>query len=192
MATASRNWGIQPARVYADERARRAVNADHTSALANKGLVIIDNFLPAEELGRLAAELKRVSDAGDGPSGFSDNRQLNTIRTDKVKWMHEDDAAAAELPALRSTILMLKGVAAALEAASPGTWTLEVPTRCMLSSYSGEGSHYRAHRDSVGGSFMKDEGGWLADPEQANRELTAILYLNEGGQCMSLPASNCF
>ena len=26
---------------------------------------------------------------------------------------------------------------------------------------------------------MKDEGGWLVDREQADRELTAILYLNE-------------
>ena len=28
------------------------------------------------------------------------------------------------------------------------------------------------------GSFMKDEGGWLADREQADREITAIIYLN--------------
>lgn len=29
---------------------------------------------------------------------------------------------------------------------------------------------------------MKDEGGWLADREQADREITAIIYLNNVGE----------
>jgi hypothetical protein len=142
--------------------------------------------------------------AQTGVGGFGDNRQKKSIRSDRVLWLHEDDcvpgqaAGAAEgasssssssssgssphlhLPALREVVLLMKGLGASLEAAAPGAaWQLEIPTRCMLSLYNAGGSRYRAHRDTVGGSFMEDEGGWLADREQADRELTAILYLNE-------------
>lgn len=72
---------------------------------------------------------------------------------------------------------------------------LEVPTRCMLAWYppatptnvessdnaafvmASQPSGYRPHRDNVSKSFMDDDGGWTADREQADREITAILYL---------------
>lgn len=72
---------------------------------------------------------------------------------------------------------------------------LEVPTRCMLAWYppatptnvesaddavsvmTSQPSGYRPHRDNVSKSFMDDDGGWTADREQADREITAILYL---------------
>ena len=181
---------IQPAGAYASVRCEGIITATHVATLQQKGVVVIDDCLSAKDLRDVAAEIEEIRALASTEGGFKDNAQLKEIRSDRVRWLHEDDNTCGELmhaltgtQVLRSAVLLLKGLGAALEAAARPAkpWTLEVPTRCMLSMYAGNGTAYRPHRDNIsGGSFMKDEGGWLADREQADREITAILYLNPG------------
>jgi hypothetical protein len=177
MAAASRR--IAPAVECQHERASRCIAAEHAEALRSRGLAVVDGFLDASELAAIHAELQHVA--------FGHNRQREEIRTDKVKWV--DEAECGALPALLEAVRSLKGLAHALHECGSHS-DLEVPPRCMLSSYAGAGSQYRSHRDNVGGSFMTDEGGWLADREQADREVTAILYLNRAGAQQRPPISN--
>lgn len=182
---------ITPASAYEHSASNALITAEHVATLKSKGLVVIDGALTAEALAQCEAEIQEVKALAASEGGFKDNAQLKEIRSDRVRWLHEDDSTVSALmeamqgtQALRETVLLLKGVGAALHAAAlphgnGKPWNLEVPTRCMLSMYEGSGAKYRAHRDNVnGGSFMKDEGGWLADREQADREITAIVYLN--------------
>jgi len=180
---------IQPAAAYASARSDGLVTPEHAAELQKRGVVVIDDILSAEELAACAAEIAEIRSLASTEGGFGTNRQRAEIRSDRVVWLHEDDCTCGALmeqlkgtQAVREAVLLLKGLGAALQrAAGEGTWTLEVPTRCMLSLYAGGAPvGYRPHRDNVsGGSFMKDEGGWLADREQADRELTTILYLNQ-------------
>lgn len=191
---------IQPADVYASARCQGIVTSAHVAALQQKGVVVIDGCLSPEELRDITAEIHEIRALASTEGGFKDNAQLKEIRSDRVRWLHEDDNTCGELmraltgtQALRGAVLLLKGLGAALQvAARPAEpWTLEVPTRCMLSMYEGNGATYRPHRDNIsGGSFMDDESGWLADREQADREITAILYLNLGQDTDSWPEDN--
>eukprot|EP01043_Picozoa_sp_COSAG02_P058232 COSAG02_NODE_7213_length_3115_cov_2.587202_4_plen_459_part_00 len=191
---------IQPADAYASVRSEGVITSAHVVTLQQRGVVVIDDCLLAAELRDVAAEIQEIRALASTEGGFKDNAQLKEIRSDRVRWLHEDDNTCGELmraltgtQVLRSAVLLLKGLGAALQVAARPTkpWTLEVPTRCMLSMYGGNGTAYRPHRDNVsGGSFMEDEGGWLADREQADREITAILYLNLGQDTDPWPEEN--
>ena len=120
-------------------------------------------------------------------------------RTDRIRWLGQDDASEMGLPVLARAVQMMRGLAHAIQekwpapaaaAAAAGGGAaatapeLRVPEQCMVAVYDA-GARYVAHRDNVPWS-----GGTPAQPTPAvpvtaqdnGRAVTAILYCNEPGE----------
>jgi hypothetical protein len=163
-----------------------ALTAAHAEALRRDGVCVVDRAVPAETVRALR---RRLAAGGR----FRKTRQPKAIRSDTVRWVHEDEQELglelglvhedeATAGALASTVRALKGVGAHFEEVLGQA--LDAPSRCMAAVYAppaspDEPSGYRPHLDHRPPDDDDLYWTWKSSREQSERVLTAILYLNE-------------
>jgi SM-20-related protein len=149
--------------------------------LRREKMVVIDNVLSDAELRAASAEMRSLLAGGHMRSTI----QRKEIRSDVVCYLSEEHVApdtafdGTERGAIEHCIRLLKGLALEIEALDESRRLL-VPAYCMAAVYEGGGAHYSKHWDNKHKRYQnwEEDGLWLALPEQRDRSLTAILYLN--------------
>lgn len=126
---------------------------------------MIDGALTQAEACELQAEMQRL--LADG--GFTDASTL--FRSDRTRFLSEEEAEQQQLPALAAAIRLLKGVAYEVADATDGVDALTSARSVQAACYPGGGASYAAHSD-----VRDDDAG-----KPSNwRRWTCILYANEG------------
>jgi hypothetical protein len=148
-------------------------------ALRDEGMTVVDNFLSKEEVGAARAEILQLKHHFE-PSA---NTRLG-VRKDLVGWVptrpdptteHVADAVVIRPHgALLHAMRHLEAIIFDLNSStSSGFKDLLLPCQAMIGSYE-EGGFFLAHKDNE--AVEVQEGDMWANP----REVTAVLYLNEG------------
>ncbi len=96
--------------------------------------------------------------------------QSEAIRTDKVRWITEDETVVGD------AVRALKGLGDKF-ARAVGYERLDAPSKCMVARYVSGG--YRAHLDHDPPSDDDLYWLWESSREQSQRVLTSILYLTD-------------
>lgn len=106
---------IVPACAYEWPASNALITAEHVATLNSRGMVVIDAALTAEQLAQCDAEIQEVKALAATEGGFKDNAQLKEVRSDRVRWLHEDDSTVSALmeamqgtQALRETVVISK------------------------------------------------------------------------------------
>ena len=149
---------IRPASCYACDAP--PITDAHVAALEADDYVVIDGLFPNVEELRAALE--------DAP--FKKTLQPEAIRTDKVRWITEDEGVVGD--AVRS----LKGLGDRF-ARAVGYEGLDAPAKCMVARY--ESGGYRTHLDHDPPADDDLYWLWESSREQSQRVLTCILYLTD-------------
>ena len=166
---------IRPASLFA-QFAPPALTTAHAEALRRDGLCVVDNAVP---MARVRALRRSLVDGGR----FRKTMQPKAIRSDTVRWDHEDSAGAgADAGVVASTVRALKGIGAHFEGVLGHA--LDAPSRCMAAIYappasSDEPSGYQPHLDHRPPDDDDLFWTWKSSREQSERVLTSILYLND-------------
>ena len=149
---------IRPAACYA--AAAPPISDAHVAALEADDFVVIDGLFPRIE------ELRAALDDAQ----YRKTMQSESIRTDRVTWVTEDDSEVG------ATVRALKGLGDKF-APAVGYECLDAPSRCMVARY--EQGGYRTHLDHD--PPVDDDLYWLweSSREQSGRVLTSILYLTD-------------
>ena len=137
-------------------------NQQVCASIADDGIAVVDQFLPAAVIEALAADARQREAAGDfHPAGVGRGAQRvvhHDIRGDRIAWLDADDAASA-LGSANAALQALRGA-------------LNATLFLGLFSFEGHyaiyppGASYRRHRDR----FRDDDA----------RMLSCVLYLNAG------------
>ena len=149
---------IRPAACYA--AAAPPISDAHVAALEADDFVVIDGLFPRIE------ELRAALDDAQ----YRKTMQSESIRTDRVTWVTEDDSEVG------ATVRALKGLGDKF-APAVGYQCLDAPSRCMVARYDRGG--YRTHLDHDPPSDDDLYWLWKSSREQSGRVLTAILYLTD-------------
>jgi SM-20-related protein len=131
------------------------------AAIADEGLAVVDEFLPAKAIAALAADARQRVSAGEfHPAGVgrgAAHAERPEIRGDRICWLDRDDQRVA----LQPCWLALSALRMALnEALFLGLWSFEGHYALYPA-----GSFYRRHRDRF--------------HDHDARVLSCVLYLNE-------------
>ena len=149
---------IRPSACYAGDAP--PITEDQVAALEADDFVVIDGLFPNVEELRAALE--------DAP--FKKTLQPEAIRTDRVRWVTEDESVVGD--AVRS----LKGLGARF-ARAVGYEGLDAPAKCMVARY--ESGGYRTHLDHDPPADDDLYWLWESSREQSQRVLTSILYVTD-------------
>ena len=149
---------IRPSSCYACDTP--AITDAHVAALEADDFVVIDGLFPRIE------ELRAALDDAQ----YRKTMQSESIRTDRVTWVTEDDSEVG------ATVRALKGLGDKF-APAVGYECLDAPSRCMVARY--ERGGYRTHLDHDPPSDDDLYWLWKSSREQSGRVLTAILYLTD-------------
>ena len=149
---------IRPAACYA--AAAPPISDAHVAALEADDFVVIDGLFPRIE------ELRAALDDAQ----YRKTMQSESIRTDRVAWVTEDDSEVG------ATVRALKGLGDRF-ARAVGYEGLDAPSKCMVARY--ESGGYRAHLDHDPPSDDDLYWLWESSREQSQRVLTCILYLTD-------------
>ena len=149
---------IRPSSCYADHAP--AITDAHVAALEAEDYVVIDGLFPRVE------ELRAALDDAQ----YRKTMQSETIRTDRVRWITEDEGVVGD------TVRSLKGLGDRF-ATAVGYEGLDAPSRCMVARY--ESGGYRAHLDHDPPADDDLYWLWESSREQSQRVLTSILYLTD-------------
>ena len=149
---------IRPSSCYACDAP--AITDAHVAALEAEDYVVIDGLFPRIEELRVAL---------DG-AHFRKTMQSESIRTDRVRWITEDESVVGD------AVRALKGLGDKF-APAVGYECLDAPSRCMVARY--EKGGYRVHLDHDPPSDDDLYWLWKSSREQSGRVLTAILYLTD-------------
>ena len=149
---------IRPSSCYACDAP--AITDAHVAALEADDFVVIDGLFPRIE------ELRAALDDAQ----YRKTMQSESIRTDRVTWVTEDDSEVG------ATVRALKGLGDKF-APAVGYECLDAPSRCMVARY--EKGGYRVHLDHDPPSDDDLYWLWKSSREQSGRVLTAILYLTD-------------
>ena len=169
---------ILPASLFA-EFAPPALTTAHAEALRRDGVCVVEDAVPAAQVRALRRSL--LVNGGR----FRKTMQPKTIRSDTVRWLHEDEAeeeAGADTGVVASTVRALKGIGAHFEGVL--NHALDAPSRCMAAIYappasSDDPSGYQPHLDHRPPDDDDLFWTWKSSREQSERVLTSILYLND-------------
>ena len=96
--------------------------------------------------------------------------QSEAIRTDKVRWITEDESVVGD------TVRALKGLGDRF-ARAVGYEGLDAPSKCMVARY--ESGGYRTHLDHDPPADDDLYWLWESSREQSQRVLTSILYVTD-------------
>lgn len=167
--------------------------------LQDKGIMVLDELLSAQEVENTQAEADHLLAAG----ALEDSEQ--SYRSDRMLFISEGECARRGFPCLSAAVRRLVAFARLLDSQtlSDGQRVLlRIPEQVMLAAYDGGGSRYLPHRDSklkaVGSSIDEWRRACLDSPLVNNaRYLTMVLYLNgpgwlagDGG-CLRCHLSGC-
>ena len=149
---------IRPSSCYACDAP--VITDAHVAALEADDYVVIDGLFPRID------ELRAALDDAQ----YRKTMQSESIRTDRVTWVTEDDSEVG------ATVRALKGLGDKF-APAVGYECLDAPSRCMVARY--EQGDYRTHLDHD--PPVDDDLYWLweSSREQSGRVLTSILYLTD-------------
>ena len=149
---------IRPSSCYACDAP--VITDAHVAALEADDYVVIDGLFPRID------ELRAALDDAQ----YRKTMQSESIRTDRVTWVTEDDSEVG------ATVRALKGLGDKF-APAVGYECLDAPSRCMVARY--EQGGYRTHLDHD--PPVDDDLYWLweSSREQSGRVLTSILYLTD-------------
>jgi len=148
---------------FLTERCALLLPEDRIRELWSKGFVVLEDALQPEE----ASELQLTLDILTSCGALEPTPEASIgVRDDAIRWQSEEIAP----PAVASVIVLLKGLAAAINACSATVRPLGVPSHSMLASYP-PGGQYRVHSDN---SRREELGGRRGN----ERCLTAIAYAN--------------
>ena len=148
------------------------LSMEQLNTLATGGVVVVDNALGADAVTAARSELFGMQER------LSCTAQGAAIRNDSVAWIHEGELALAGNWGLAAAVARLKRLAPQLRGKLPHR--LVAPEHAQASIYRG-GAQYTAHRDNRPYLALGDDDSfaWLSVREQSDRQITAILYLNE-------------
>ena len=149
---------IRPSACYAADAP--PITKDQVAALEADDFVVIDGLFPNVE------ELRAALHDAD----YKKTLQSEAIRTDKVRWITEDEGVVGD------AVRALKGLGDRF-ARAVGYEGLDAPSRCMVARY--ESGGYRVHLDHDPPSDDDLYWLWKSSREQSGRVLTAILYLTD-------------
>ena len=149
---------IRPSSCYACDAP--VITDAHVAALEADDYVVIDGLFPRID------ELRAALDDAQ----YRKTMQSESIRTDRVTWVTEDDSGVG------ATVRALKGLGDKF-APAVGYECLDAPSRCMVARY--EQGGYRTHLDHDPPSDDDLYWLWESSREQSQRVLTSILYLTD-------------
>lgn len=165
---------------------------------SEQGLLVIDDFLSSKELRSARGEADRLLVGGK----LQQSVQQSFGRTDQYTFVTKERGAELGCPVLGSLVERIRNVAKELDGKTcytpQGTGDavpFRIPEQCMLATYNGGGTRYRAHRDNACESGEQLRG--KSNLEKNARYLTMILYLNIrwqeewGGQLRCHFSSDC-
>ena len=149
---------IRPSSCYASDAP--PITADQVAALEADDYVVIDGLFPNIE------ELRAALQDAD----YKKTLQSEAIRTDKVRWITEDESVVGD------TVRALKGLGDRF-ARAVGYEGLDAPSKCMVARY--ESGGYRTHLDHDPPADDDLYWLWASSREQSQRVLTSILYVTD-------------
>ena len=149
---------IRPSSCYSSHAP--PITEAQVAALEADDYVVIDGLFPQIE------ELRAALNEAD----YKKTLQPEAIRTDKVRWITEDEGVVGD------TVRALKGLGDRF-ASAVGYEGLDAPSKCMVARY--ESGGYRVHLDHDPPADDDLYWLWASSREQSQRVLTAILYVTD-------------
>lgn len=167
---------------------QKHISQSVVDSLNSNGYVVVRNILSEKAIADAQSGTRKVRDQGRMKASTNDK----STRQDNICWVRASDgfessSAHKDCGRLNDGLLycieLLRGVAGQLEKLDyTRSINLRVPKQCQLACYDSDGkARYKAHRDASVNDSIFDMGllGWLKSSDYRERQVTAILYLND-------------